>query len=333
MAVPAAMRRRTQYVAEATPGAGGTVNKSFSSFGLEPSMNPEVATVTPRGQTAPTKGWIAWEDSSFSIEGGVLSYDEIDPVLQGLKKVSATTVAVAGKERIFELSQTESVVNQTFKIEVGDPGAGVNRGGTALNCAVNEFGFEVSSGSPTVELNGGFIGGKLTDGTMTAAVAQTDFKPVLPQHVTITHADTAAGLSSGTALTNAFTVNFNIADIRSVYRFLGNATGDASGSVETVPDMSFTLTIADEASPSDDFMTKARAGQPKFFRVKFEGENIPGTTPTTKYLFQLDLCAVLADGPSFTDEQEVWAREFPFSPAFDPTWNHIFQIKTINLVA
>jgi hypothetical protein len=77
----------------------------------------------------------------------------------------------------------------------------------------------------------------------------------------------------------------------------------------------------------DAFMAAARAGTKQFFRVEFTGGEIE---TDQDYLFRLDACCVLGNGPSGGDEQEVWSRTFPYSLAYDGTSGNILEITTRN---
>src|SRR3712207_1686723 len=108
MPAPAAMRQTAQFGLESTYGTAVAVTKKFTSFGLGKSRNMGVGTSTPRGQTAATQGWVNTEDSSFSIEGGVLSYDETPYLLESVcKKVTATTPSggTNSRKRVYSIDQ------------------------------------------------------------------------------------------------------------------------------------------------------------------------------------------------------------------------------------
>lgn len=332
MPAPAAMRQTAQFGTEATYGAGATITRRFTSFGLGRDRNMSAASTTPRGQTAATQGWIAFEDSSFDIDNGVLSYDEVVYLLESaVKKVTATTPAggTTSRQRVYSVDQFAADAFQSYKIEQGDINR--NRGGAAVGCFVNEWGFEVSSTEETVDMSGSLLGGKLADGTMTTTgITTTDFRPCIPSQCTVGYATTFAGLSAATNITNSFTAGFTIGDRRSLVRYLGNATGGPSDVVETVPSLEFDLTLADEAAPVDSFLTNARAGTKQFFRIKFTGPIIETTIP---YTFQLDLCAVLRDGPGDDEEDDVQVVNFPYQAAYDSVSGKIFEITVINTLA
>lgn len=328
MPAPPSMRQAAQFGLEATYNAGATVTRRFTSFGLGKARNMAAASIRPVGQTAPTQGFISQEDSAFPIQGGTLSYDEVNYLLESVcKKVTATTPAggTTSRQRVYTVDQFAADAFQSFKVEQGIIGG---RGGNATGCFVNEWGFEFGSTDDTVAMTGSLLGGKLVDGTMTTSgITTTDFRPVTPQQGKLYYASTYAGLTSApTEITNSFTANFSISDRRSLVRYIGNTTGGPSDVVETPPGFEFDLTIADEAAPIDTFFTNARAGTKQFFRIEFLG---PTIETTIKYTFRLDLAAVLRDGPSDDDEDGVSVLNFPYTAAYDSTASKIFEITTI----
>jgi hypothetical protein len=132
MPAPASMRQTAQFGLETTYGTAVAPTKKFTSFGLGKSRNMGTASTTPRGQTAATQGWVNTEDSTFSIEGGVLSYDEVVYLLEsGVKKVTATTPAggTLSRKRVYSIDQFAADAFQSYTIEQGDIAR--NRGGTA----------------------------------------------------------------------------------------------------------------------------------------------------------------------------------------------------------
>lgn len=328
MPAPASMRQAAQFGAEATYNAGATVTRRFTSFGLGKNRNIQAASTRPAGQTAVTQGWISQEDSAFPIQGGVLSYDETNALLESVcKKVTATTPAggTTSRQRVYTIDQFAKDTVQSYKVEQGIIGG---RGGAATGCFVNEWGFEFGANDDTVGMTGSMLGGKLIDGTMTTAgITSADYRPVIPSQGKVFYATTYAGLTTGTEIVNATAVNFSIGDRAALVRYIGNATGGPSDVVETVPGLEFDITIADEAAPIDTFFTDARAGTKAFFKVVFTG---PIIETTIAYKFELKLAAVLRDGPGDDDEDGVSVINFPYAAAFDPTSTKIFEITTIN---
>jgi hypothetical protein len=329
MPAPASMRQAAQFGLEVTYNTPVAVTRRFTSFGLGKSRNMQAASTRPAGQTAVTKGWIAQEDSAFPIQGGVLSYNEVNYLLESVfKKVTATTPAggTTSRERVYGIDQFAADTFQSFTTEQGIIGG---RGGKASGCFVNEWGFEFSSTDDTVAMSGSLLGGKLVDQAMTTAgITTSDYLPVTPPQGKLYYATSWANLQSApTEVTNAFTANFSVGDRRSLVRYIGNATGGPSDVVETVPGLEFDLTIADEAAPIDTFFTAARAGQTQYFKILFEGSVIE---TTIKYTFELKLAAVLRDGPGDDDEDGVSVLNFPYAAAYDGRSGKICEVKTIN---
>jgi hypothetical protein len=329
------MRQTAQLGVETVYGTPVAVTKRFTSFGLGKERNMGVASSTPRGQTAATQGWVNTEDSAFSIEDGVLSFDEVVWLLNSaIKKVAPSTPSggTSSKERLYRIDQFSADAFASYTIEQGDVQR--NRGGKAAGGTVQEWGFSVSSTDDTVGMTGNLVGWKLTDGAMTnlGAGSAADFQVVIPKHFKLYYATSWAALqSSATEVTNAFNAEFGIGDRRNLVRYLGKADGSPSDVVETPPSLTFDLTLADEAAPVDTFMANARAGQKIFFRLQAKHPTAIETTIFPE--FTLDLCTVLRDGPSDDDEDGVQVVNFPLQPAYDPVSNEIFNIKVVNNAA
>ena len=336
MPAPASMRQTAQLGVETTYGVPVAVTKRFTSFGLGKERNMGVASSTPRGQTAATQGWVSSEDSAYSIEDGVLSFDEVVWLLNSaINKVAPTTPpggTVLSKQRLYRIDQFAADTFASYTIEQGDVAR--NRGGKAAGGTVQEWGFSVSSTDDSVGMTGNLVGWKLTDGAMTnlGQGAATDFQVVIPNHFKLYYGTTWAALTgTPVEVTNAFTAEFGIGDRRNLVRYLGKADGSPSDVVETVPSLTFDLTRADEAAPVDTFLSRARAGQKIFFRL--QAKHPTAIEATVFPEFTLDLCTVLRDGPSDDDEDGVQVVNFPLQPAYDPVSNEIFNIKVINNAA
>lgn len=335
MAITPAMRQNAQFGLEATEGAGATVTRQFTSFGLSATDNTSVWSVRPRGQTATTSGGTSWADSAFAIDGGVLSYDEVCYWAESaFNKVTATTPAggTTSKQRIYSIDQFAAQTFQSFKVEVGNKGT-PNRGVSAVGVSADAWGYSVSVGDDSAEMTGSMLGGVLTDpATMTTAgITVSNYTPALPTQCKVYYATSAANLTaSPTEITNAFTASFDISDRRSLYRFLGNTTGGAAGTVETVPGLEFNLTLADETAPLDTLLTSLRAGTKLFFRVEFLGATIEAAI---KYTFSHDMCCVLRDTPERDDNLEVQSRNLPLQLAYDATWANSTKLTIINTLA
>jgi hypothetical protein len=330
------MRQTAQFGLETVYGTPVAVTKRFTSFGLGKERNMGVASSTPRGQTAATQGWVNTEDSAYSIEDGVLSFDEVVWLLNsGIKKVAPSLVAggTTAQERIFRIDQFAADAFASYSIEQGDVQR--NRGGKAGGCTVQEWGFAVSSTDDSVGMTGNLVGWKLTDGPMTdlGAGSAEDFQVVIPKHFKLYYASTWAELQaeSGTEVVNAFTAEFGVGDRRNLVRYLGKADGSPSDVVETPPSLTFDLTLADEAAPVDTWLASARAGQKIFFRLQaLHPDPIEAAIQPE---FCLDLCSVLRDGPSDDDEDGVQVVNFPLQPAYDAVSDEIFNIKVVNAEA
>jgi hypothetical protein len=329
------MRQTAQFGLETQYGTPVAVTKRFTSFGLGKERNMGVASSTPRGQTAATQGWVNTEDSAFSIEDGVLSYDEVSYLLNSAVNRPVPTTPALGTptgsfQRVYSINQFVASSFQSYTIEQGDVQR--QRGGRASGCTVQEWGFSVSSTDDSVGMSGNLIGWQLLDANdLVDDLASSDFVVVIPKHFKLYYADNFADLDvalNREEITNAFTAEFGIGDRRNLVRYLGKPSGSPSDTVETVPSLTFDLELADDADPVDTFLANARAGDKQFFRLVAEHPSAEVETDVP-YKFQLDVCTVLRDGPSDDDSDGVQIVNFPYQPAYDPDSDKIFEITTV----
>lgn len=342
MAVNASMRQLAQLAKEDAQYGVLSLSpswKRFTSFGLTSSPNQGVATAQPRGQTAATQGWISNEDASYSIDGGVLSYDEVNYLLEsacGVGTLAGGGSAATGYTRTYSIDQFAPTTFMSYTIETGSFGT-PQRVYRALGGFLNEWGFSLNQSDDQIGMTGSFLSKHMVIQGTPGSGTGTSYVVAIPKQFSLGYSTTsfAALNTSLIPITNAFSCDFNISDRRSLVRFLGNTTGDPSDTVETVPGLTFDLTIADEVAPVDTFLTSARAGQKIFFRVKGVGDNIPGTTgPAVPYSLQLDISTVLRDSISFDDTDGVQSVTFPLAAAYDSTApGNIFKITTVNHLA
>lgn len=328
------MRQLAQMARETTAyGTVGSNWKRFTSFGLSPSANLGVATAQPRGQTAVTQGWVSREDSSFGIEGGVLSYDEVVYLLDSVCNSATQTGALAtGYTRVHTIDQFTPSTFMSYSIEQGQFGS-PQRVYRALGGILNEWGFTLSSADDQIGMTGSFIAKKMDIQGSPGSGTGTSYEIAIPKQFTLGYATTYAGLSAATSVSNAFSCAFGISDRRSLVRYLGNVSGEPSDTVETAPGLTFDLTLADETAPVDTFLTRARAGQKIYFRVKGTGGPITGSTGPVNHSLQLDISAVLRDSPSIDETDGVQSVTFPLAAAYDATSGKIFEITTLTGLA
>lgn len=330
----ASMRQLGQFGLEAGYGTAQIATaKRFTSFGVGYDANMGVATATPRGQTAATQGWISTESSAFTLDGGVLSYDEVNYLLESVcKKAGAPlVVGTTGKQRVYTIDQFAADSFASYTAQAGFFGS-PSRVYQATGVTANEWGFEVSSTDDQIGMTGSLIGKKLAiASTLATTVTSSNYVVAIPSQFTLGYATSYANLNTSlTPVSNAFTVGFNISDRRSLVSYVGNV--EPSDVVETVPGLTFSLTLADEVAPVDTFLTNARTGTKQYFRLKGLGPAIPGGAAINT--FQLDICCVLADSPSIDDTDGVQSVTFPYVAAYDAGGsNKIFEITTINSLA
>ena len=338
MAISSNVRQQTQWGVEASEGAGATITKRFGSFGLDATDNKSVSSNKPTGTTAATQGGIAFEDSSFSLTEGRLSYDEVTYLLDSvIEKVTATTPANAtlARQRAYSVDQYASQPYQTYAVEVGDPG-GTARGVRATGVSASEWGYEVSSTDENVTMTGSLLGGALeTDTIATTGVTGGNYALVLPRHAKLYYASSFDELDSApTEITSAFTAGFSITDRRALYRFLGKTDAGPSGTVESIPGLNFDLTIADEVNPVDAWLADFRTGVKVYFRIEFTGAEIEMSTDATPVpiynTFTQDICTLLREGPGRADNQNILARTFPLQAAYDSDEDAITRITTVS---
>ena len=287
------------------------------------------------------KHYLSGEWAEYSIEDGVMSYDEILYALAGIfKKATATTPAgfTTARRWVYDINAFAADTVQTYSIETGDTTN--NRGGKAVEGAFTEFSFEVSRDGDTAEMGGALISQAIEPQALTGGgIALADFVPIVPSQCEVYLSDTqrsdlAVASRAAFRIPNAFSFGFEIGDRRTpVWLFNRNKRG-YSTTVEDAPSFEISLTIADEAAPLDDVLTNLRNGQRVYLLFEAVGDVIEALNPgpgNVNYRFEMEVACQVSDAPDEDEEQSAQVVNLTLAPEYDGDWGKAFEIRVDNL--
>jgi hypothetical protein len=79
-------------------------------------------------------------------------------------------------------------------------------------------------------------------------------------------------------------------------------------------------------------LTQLRAGATRFLRIEVVDTALIGAGPAT-YKFWFDAAIKFNAASEFSDEDGVYAVDWPFTIVHDPTWAKAFLVTVVNNVA
>lgn len=167
--------------------------------------------------------------------------------------------------------------------------------------------------------------------TPTAGVPPTEVAlvPVLPTQVNIYLNDTYGAIGT-TQLLNVLSVEVSIGNRFGTYWPLNRSLGSSFGGVlESVPDMSVTITLANDDDAAD-FYTMMRAGATKFLRIECIGPQADGVA---EYELVLDFALAISNSQGFSEEDPIYAAGFDLAVVNDPTWGQGLSVEVVNLLS
>lgn len=313
----------TQIGVEVTPGTVVPANRSLQTLSIEPSIQAEVLTFTPKGGKFPTVAALGKEWTRASITGQP-SYNEIVYLLASALNFAAPVQqgATAAYLWTFQPGQSAADAVRTFTVEQGS----AVRAGRFAYGIVNELGMTFSRDS--IELTGSMLGQRYTDGiTMTAAPTSTAVVPLLPTQAEVFLDPTSAAIGT-TKLTRAVRAEFALADRYGPLWVLDSARESWLAHLETEVDATLTLTMAADSAGMAPLVAM-RAGDCRYLRVRTVG---PLIAATFFYTFQLDFCGVVSEVSEFSDEDGLYSIGWTFRATHDAAWSRALRVEVTNIL-
>jgi hypothetical protein len=306
---------------ESTPGTNVPANKKLLATSIEPAVPMDVKTFRAMGTKFPALAAQGkeWVEARVAGQG---AYNDISYLLASLMQTPTFTqqgVTIAYKST-HTIANAAADTISTFSVEHGS----AVRAHEFSYGIMRELALEFSRNG--VNLTGVMLGNGYVDGAaMTGSPTEIALQPILPTEVTVSFASTAAGLP-GTILTRVLRANINIANRFAPLWVLNAATPNWVAHVETEPNVRLGLFLeADSAGMG--FLTAARDGSSRFFRIKCEG---PIIASTYKWTLQWDVCTKVVALTEFRDDGGVYAVDWGLVAAYDPTWQKAVYAEVIN---
>jgi hypothetical protein len=326
MVEQAAITKAIQIGVETTPGTAVAAGKRLQSLNidLEPDGNIEV--FRPTGSKFAAVTAIGKEWTGLSIDG-TPTYPELPYVFSSLFGTPViTTDGTSGHRYAWDVDPFAPDTVKTLTIQKGDS----NRAWRVAYGLIGELGFEFTRESISVDGSG--IARNIEDGiTMTASPTSLDLVPVLPKEVSVYLDDVAADFGT-TKLLRALMASFTLGGDRFMGVWpLDAAQASFAAHVEGDPDAEASLRLATDAAGMA-LLPVMRDGSSKFLRIQAIGPVIAGATPSA-YELTIDLSVKVSDMLSFSDEDGLYAVEWPFEIVTDPTWGKALHVEIVTTAA
>jgi len=322
----ATIHQVVQIGVEATPGttpAGGADKRLLAtSFEIQPTL--EITPFRPRGFKFPTLAALGKEWAGGSISGQA-AYNDLTYLLAGL--IATPTPAQQGATTAY-LSSFEPDTDgpdavTTFYVQEG----GSVRAHSINYAMVNQLGLTFNRDN--VEVSGELIGRSFTDYiSLTGSPSDIAEKPILPAHVSVYVDDSAAALGT-TQLTHVLSAEFTLGNRFTPMWTLNRSEPSWADYVEGEPELSLTLTMEADGDGMD-LLSNAQDGDEKFIRIEAQGDLIEDTY---HYKLLIDMCGRISDFGGFSDEDGVYAVQWPFAGCHDATWGKALSVALTNSIS
>lgn len=313
-----------QVGVESTPGTAVAANKRLGSLSITPGAKVEMQKFRPQGRKFMTIGVPGKEWVEAKI-AGAMTYTDIVYLLSSVLKTATVTQIIPSTglayRWVFAPSSTGPDTVKTLTVEQGSS-VRAHRFPYGL---VTELSGKWSRKG--VELSGSMIGQRIEDNvTITASPTEIALVPVLPTHVDVILADSAAGLDAGTPLSRALAVEWSIGDRYNPIWPLRSNQNSFAGHVESEPKLTAKLLVGADAEGMA-LLTTMRAGATKFLRIKSQGDLIE---TGNYYLLQFDTAVKVSEPSEYKDEDGLFAIEWSLDGSDDATWGKALEVTAVN---
>lgn len=314
-----------QIGVEVTESVAVPATKLLQAMGISPSLQAETSDFRPMGNkyrtlVIPGKEWV-----EAGLEG-LGTFDEIIYPLASLVGTPVTaTVGTTGKQHVFTPSSTAEDTIKSFTVEQGS----ALRAHKFSGGVVSEFGLEFTRES--IEVSGSMIGTGFVDGiTLTAAPTTLPTVPMLPAQVNV-YLDTTSAALGTTKLLRALQVGWTLSDKYGPLWTLNSAVTGYAARIETEPTAEGHLMLEADAVGMGMLAT-LRAGVTRFLRIEVLSAEVIGAGPAV-YSAQFDFAVKFNAAAEFSDEDGVYANDWPFTIVHDGTWNKAMLFTITNSLA
>jgi len=308
---------------ETTSGSSVAATIKLATIAIDPGVKATVQTFTPMGSKF---AYVAAEQQELTEAklSGELSYSEIEYLLQsGIGTASGSLMGSGCYQYIHTPNTAAPDAHKTLTVEQGD----ANFAHKFTYGLVTDL--KMSFSRKDCKLEGTMIGQQLQTGiTMTSAslVNVVEMTPVMSNQVSVYNATAGSGLAGASAMSRVLSVEWSLSNRYNPIWPLNAANASFAGDIEDQPKGKGKIKLQADADYVT-FLNALRAGTTMFLRIKAQGTLIGGAY---YYLLQIDQAIKFTDIAPFSDEDGVFATEFGFEFAHDPTWGKSFQITTQN---
>lgn len=323
---------------ETTPGTAVAATRRLGSITLSPGVSAETNIFKPQGAKFATVQALNREWTEGDVSGQP-TYDEVIYPLAGVFGAPVTSqlmdgaTATGAYQHVFSPKTDQSDSPLTFTLESGD----ATQAEKMAHLLFTGFSLDISRSE--ISQGGSFFAQSIQKGAaLTAGLPlPAALNPILPGHVTLSTAATAAGLTAGTSLLRVISANPTVGDKYAPAWFVNAAQSSFTTYVEPSdgPTSDFAMTVEADANGMA-FLDKIRDGSTLYLRLQAKGgANIynAGTQLNLQRSLTWDMALKARDVDTWSDEDGIWAIPFTFQAAHDTTWGKSQQITVVNQVS
>lgn len=321
MAERSSLNQNIQIGVETVHGTAVAATKRLQSVGITPTVKVQKDNFRPIGSKFNALSTLGKEWAEASISGRA-TYTELQYLFSSVMTTGVVSTLETGVSQwVFTPSNRADDTPKTYTVEHGS-GIRADKFSYGL---VTELGMSFSRNS--IEVTGSMMGRAIVDGiTMTSSgVTALDLIPVQPTEVTVYLDDASADLGT-TKLSRMISGEFRFGSRFGPVWVLDAANPSFVNHIETVPDLSATLTLQADAAGMA-LLPVLRSGATKFLRIEAIG---PLAGATEFYRLTLDLACKVSDTGGFSDADGVYAIQFSAIGVQDATWDKAVEVTLVN---
>lgn len=325
MAERAAVFQQVQIGVETTSGTVVPASKLLQSMDIIPTANVGVDNYRPQGNKYPTVA-VSGQDMTAGRVTGKPTYTELIYPFSSLFG-AATITGPNGDGAYTHAYNPASTTADAFKSYTVQRGSSVG----AEQWTFGLFaGFGMTFDRRTADITGAMLGQAITTGaTMTASPTAIPLIPISPKEISIYADTTSAGLGT-TKLTRVLRGNFAFGQNKyNPLWVVDQAQASFVSVVEDTPAATFNILVEADTTGTG-FLANVRAGDTRFVRIVALGPLIAGAS---NYKLTIDMAAKFATPREFTNQDGVYAIEYPWTLVHDGTWGKALLVTLINAQA
>lgn len=318
--------RTSQLGVETTHGTSVAASKLWHGLQLALAPSGDFAEFGPQGYKVNT---LAYPLTEF-VAGQFTGAADFQALTVGLCSAIVNPTATRNipstglsYTRVFALNPRAPDTYASFTAEIGD--STLARKSTFVYANGIEIEFSRRGFSWTAPA----VGQTFTSGiTLTASPTEIPAIPIIPKSSDV-YLDSAFGSIGTTKLLSNFSGRFRLTDRRATKWPMNSALSSFSDAYEIKPTIELMLTMEADAT-SDTFLTPMRAGDTRYVRIVYTGNNIE---TTYDYEFQMDFAVKVVQVPTYDDQDGLQVSPWVFRPISDSNLPGGFSFSLTNTIA